>query len=157
MEFSSVGHGKFEFIHELINKVKIDFISLQETNKKDFEQNWLLALSGNKNFKWISAPPNGRLGGLLVGFNADTFEITDYQVQDFMIVCKINQKTKTGPRPWLTFMVRLIMKTKTVSNSKGHVLLGGDFNILRNSDEKINRVSLVGGVGCSMPLLNNMG
>jgi hypothetical protein len=63
----------------------------------------------------ISAPPNGRLGGLLVGFNAGTFEITDYQVQDFMIVCKINQKTKTGPRPWLTFMMWLIMKIKTDS------------------------------------------
>jgi hypothetical protein len=27
---------KFEFIHELINKEKVDFISLQETNKKEF-------------------------------------------------------------------------------------------------------------------------
>jgi hypothetical protein len=28
----------------------------------------------------------------------------------------------------------------TCSNSKGHVLLGGDFKILRNSDENINCV-----------------
>lgn len=85
---------KFEFIHELINKENIDFISLQETNKKEFDQNWLLAISGNKNFKWIYAPPNGRSGGLLIGLNADTFEIRGYQVQDFMIICKIVQKDK---------------------------------------------------------------
>jgi hypothetical protein len=48
--------GKFEFIHELINKGKVDFISLQETNKREFGQNWLLSLSGNKMFKWISSP-----------------------------------------------------------------------------------------------------
>jgi hypothetical protein len=39
--------GKFEFIPELINKEKVDFISLQETNKRQFGQNWLLSLSGN--------------------------------------------------------------------------------------------------------------
>ena len=86
--------GKFEFIPELINKEKVDFISLQETNKRQFGQNWLLSLSGNKLFKWISSPPNGRSGGLLVGFNLDTLDISDIQIKDFMIVCRVHHKIK---------------------------------------------------------------
>jgi hypothetical protein len=45
-------------------------------------------------FKWVSSPPNGRSGGLLVGFNSDTFEVSDIQTKDFMIVCVVHHKIK---------------------------------------------------------------
>jgi hypothetical protein len=48
--------GKFEFLQELITKYKVDFIGLQETKKKIFEQSWFEALNPQKNFTWISSP-----------------------------------------------------------------------------------------------------
>jgi mRNA deadenylase 3'-5' endonuclease subunit Ccr4 len=40
---------KFEFLQELITKYKVDFIGLQETKKKNFEQSWFEALNPQKN------------------------------------------------------------------------------------------------------------
>jgi exonuclease III len=137
--------GKSEFIHELINKEKVDFISLQETNKREFGQNWLLSLSGNKMFKWISSPPNGKFGGLLVSFNSDTFEVSNIQIKDFMIVCVIHHKNKNiswtfanvyGVAQAVNKDNFLIELAATCSHCKGPILLGGDFNILRSSDDK---------------------
>jgi hypothetical protein len=45
-----VKSGKFEFLQGLINKFKVDFIGLQETKKKNFDQNGIDALSPNKKF-----------------------------------------------------------------------------------------------------------
>lgn len=64
---------KLEFLRDLIRKEKNDFIGLQETNRKTFDDSWLNSISGNRNFAWFGAPPNGRSGGLLVGFNAEVF------------------------------------------------------------------------------------
>ena len=81
-----LGKGvKIEFIKELIRKERIDFIGLQETNKKSFEDSWLNSISGNRNFAWFWTPANGRSGGLLVGFNADAFDVRETEMGDFMI------------------------------------------------------------------------
>jgi exonuclease III len=44
---------KSEFLRDIIRKEKIDFIGLQETNKKGFEDSWLNFISGNRNFIWV--------------------------------------------------------------------------------------------------------
>jgi hypothetical protein len=40
--------GKFEFLKELITKHKVDFIGLQETKRKEFDQKWFEALNPKK-------------------------------------------------------------------------------------------------------------
>ena len=42
--------GKFEFLRELITRHKADFIGLQETKRKDFDQRWFEAINPQKNF-----------------------------------------------------------------------------------------------------------
>ena len=59
--------GKFEFLQELITKYKVDFIGLQETKKKIFEQSWFEALNPQKNFSWISCPLEVDLVGFWSG------------------------------------------------------------------------------------------
>jgi exonuclease III len=40
--------GKFEFLKELITRHKVDFIGLQETKRKEFDQKWFEALNPKK-------------------------------------------------------------------------------------------------------------
>jgi exonuclease III len=81
-----LGKGiKIEFLKELIRKERIDFIGLQETNKKAFEDSWLNFINGNRNFARFWTPAKGRSGGLLVGVNAEVFDIREVEKGDFMI------------------------------------------------------------------------
>jgi hypothetical protein len=100
---------KFEFLKELIRKERIDFIGLQETNKKSFEDSWLNSISGNRNFAWFWTPVNGRSGGLLVGFNADVFDVREIEMGDFMIKVLLVHKKIVLFGILLMFMVLLRM------------------------------------------------
>jgi hypothetical protein len=105
-----LGKGvKNEFLKELIRKERIDFIGLQETNKKSFEDMWLNSISGNRNFAWFWTPANGRYGGLLVGFNADTFDVRATEMGDFMIKVLLVHKENVLFGILLMFMVLLRM------------------------------------------------
>ena len=50
-------------------------------NLNDF---WLNSISGNRNFAWLWSPPNGRSGGLLVGFNSEVFDVSQHELGEFM-------------------------------------------------------------------------
>ncbi|KAL5663980.1 hypothetical protein ACJX0J_024088, partial [Zea mays] len=52
------------------------------------------AVNPQKNFTWISSPPKGRSGGLLVGFNTDIFDVISQDTSEFMISCLIHHKYK---------------------------------------------------------------
>lgn len=49
--------GKFDFLKKIIRGENLDFIGLQETNKKVFNHNWLDSISGQNMFIWLSSPP----------------------------------------------------------------------------------------------------
>ena len=53
--------------------------------KKQFNDSLLSLLAGNKLFAWFSSPPNGRSGGLLVGFNSDVFDVIEFEAGEFLI------------------------------------------------------------------------
>ena len=82
---------------------------------------------------------------LLVGFNSDTFEISNIQTKYFMIVCVVHHKNKNiswtfanvyGASQAANKDNFLSELAATCSHCKGPILLGGDFNILRSSDDK---------------------
>jgi hypothetical protein len=104
--------GKFEFLKNLFISKKVDFIGLQETNKKEYNQNWLDLLSGNMPFVWLNSPPNGRSGGLLVGFNADVFDVREQEVGEFMIRVLVLHKEKASFGILFVSMVEPKMSTK---------------------------------------------
>jgi hypothetical protein len=52
----------------------------------------LNSISGNRNFAWFWAPPNGTSGGLLVGFNADVFNVREQEMGEFMIRILVGHK-----------------------------------------------------------------
>jgi hypothetical protein len=86
--------SKVQFLRELIKDEKVDFIGLQETLRSHFSEAWLTSLAGIKPFAWFSAPPNGRSGGLLVGFNTDVFDVRENEIGEFMIRTLIYHREK---------------------------------------------------------------
>ena len=86
--------SKFEFLRELIRDEKVDFIGLQETKKNHFKESLLSSLAGNNLFAWFSSPPNGRSGGLLVGFNYEVFDVREHGAGEFMIRTLVLHKEK---------------------------------------------------------------
>jgi exonuclease III len=137
--------GKFEFLRELITRHKADFIGLQETKRKEFDQRWFEAINPQKNFVWISAPPRGRSGGLLVGFNSDMFDVIWQDKSEFMINCLIHHKVKNVDFNFVNIYGAAQVENKSrflsefssvCSHCNGPTIFGGDFNIIRSNEEK---------------------
>jgi hypothetical protein len=107
--------SKFEFLKELIRDEKVDFIGLQETKKNHFRDSLLSSLAGNKLFAWFSSPPNGRSGGLLVGFNSEVFDVREHEAGEFMIRTLVLHREKTLSGTLLMCMGLLKRSTKADS------------------------------------------
>jgi exonuclease III len=137
--------SKVQFLKELIRDEKIDFIGLQETQRSHFSYSWLASLAGSKPFAWFSAPPNGRSGGLLVGFNTDVFDVRENEIGEFMIRTLILHREQN--LIWNFVNVygaaqkenkgRLLCELSSFcSRSRDPLLVGGDFNIIRKAEKK---------------------
>jgi exonuclease III len=136
---------KIEFLKDIIRKERIDFIGLQETNKKSFEDSWLNSIGGNRNFAWFWSPPNGRSGGLLVGFDADIFDVREKELGEFMIRILVVHKEKGFIWNFINVYgaAQIDQKQKFLSELSSlcskcihPMLIGGDFNILRKESDK---------------------
>jgi exonuclease III len=136
---------KIKFLKDTLRKEKIDFIGLQETNKKPFEDSWLNSISGNRNFAWFWTHANGRSGGLLVGFDGDVFDVREKEMGDFMI--KILVVHKENGFIWNFINVygaaqndqkqKFLSELSSFCSKCNHpMLVGGDFNILRKEIDK---------------------
>ena len=64
--------AKHTRIADSIREHNLDFVGISETGKRDFSVSLLNRLSGSVDFTWISRPPRGRSGGLLLGVRNDT-------------------------------------------------------------------------------------
>jgi hypothetical protein len=106
-------NSKVQFLKELIRDEKVDFIGLQETQKSQFSDSWLSSIAGNKSFAWFSAPPNGRSGILLVGFNSEVFDVREHETGEFMIrTLVLHREKKILSGILLTCMVLLKRRIK---------------------------------------------
>jgi hypothetical protein len=105
----------------------------------------LNSIGGNRNFVWFWSPPNGRSGGLLVGFDADILDVREKELGEFMI--RILVVHKENGFIWNFINVygadQADQKQKFLSEFSSFcskcihpVLIGGDFNILRKDSDK---------------------
>jgi hypothetical protein len=62
--------AKHSFVHESIREHKLNFFAIIETGRANFSAPLLQHLSGGLNYVWYCLPPQGRSGGILVGFNS---------------------------------------------------------------------------------------
>jgi hypothetical protein len=70
----------------------LDFVAISETAKRDYSSSLLNRLSGGIDFEWVSHPPRGRSGGILVGVRADTMEILASSDGEFHIKLHVRNK-----------------------------------------------------------------
>lgn len=139
--------AKRNFLHDLSLEKNLDFIALLETYRRDFSDELLNSFCGNREFTWKWNPPNGRSGGILVGFNSQNFILQNQFHGEFFV--KLHLKNKCDGYRWALVAVygaaqhehkdRFLAEfVNTCSTESLPLMVGGDFNIIRNPSEKNN-------------------
>jgi hypothetical protein len=103
-------NGQYITIHSLRRPMSSSVNPNPETSP--FSDSLLASLVGSKLFAWFFASPNGRSGGLLVGFNTDVFDVREHKTGEFMIRTLIFHRKKISFGTLLTCMVLLRRRTK---------------------------------------------
>jgi hypothetical protein len=137
--------AKHLHIAESIRDYALDFVAISETGKRNYSTNFLNRLSGGEDFDWVSRPPRGRSGGLLIGVRSSTMEILDNSGGDFHI--KLHIRNKSDNFIWSLVSVygaaqdnfKPAFLRELVNLAKDNpypMVIGGDFNLLRYPHEK---------------------
>jgi exonuclease III len=122
-----------------------DLVGLQETMKQDFTDKVLEELSGGLYFKWVWLAARGRSGGILMGVKVDTLELESHSVGDYTVLMTIRNKlnnfrwevvTVYGPAQH-DYSLDFLLELDTICSRGGlPKVLGGDFNLIRNEEDK---------------------
>lgn len=155
--------AKSTFLYDTSLEYDLDFVALLETNRKDFSNEVLTTFCGGRDFHWYWNPPKGRSGGILLGINALTFDIIDFWKGEFSI--KVHLKNKSDGFRWVLMAVygaaqpehkdRFLAEfVSASSNEIIPMMVGGDFNIIRNPSEKTMIGFVADGLISSMRALN---
>jgi hypothetical protein len=137
--------AKHLHIAESIREHVLDFVAISETGKQNYSTSFLNRLSGGEDFAWVSRPPRGRSGGLLVGIRTTTMEILDNSGGDFHI--KLHIRNKSDNFIWSLVSVygaaqdvhkpAFLRELVNLAKDNPHpIIIGGDFNLLRYPHEK---------------------
>ncbi|KAG2617313.1 hypothetical protein PVAP13_3NG179957 [Panicum virgatum] len=132
---------------DICKEHNLDFIGIQETKSESFSATYLSSLAGNKHFCWKWLPARGTAGGILMGVDADNFDIVDWSVNTFSVSCKVMNK-KDGFGSMITTVYGPVYDDKKedfllelrsiCDNCEGPHIIGGDFNLVRSALDKSN-------------------
>ena len=137
--------AKHTRIADSIREHNLDFVGISETGKRDFSVSLLNRLSGGVDFTWISRPPRGRSGGLLLGVRNDTMEVLSSSDGEFHIKLHIRNKNDNFLWSLATVygaaqnehMPDFLRELVNLAKHNPHpIIIGGDFNLLRFPHEK---------------------
>jgi hypothetical protein len=134
--------AKHRYIADAIKERNLDFVAIMESGKQDMQRANLSQLSGGADFVWHCLPPRGRSSGILLGINATVLQISMIVEGEFYI--KFHLCNKIDNFKWIlmatygpaqeefktTFLSELVC---TYQQNSLPTLIGGDFNIMRNS------------------------
>ena len=151
--------AKYRYISDVVKENNLDFIAVMETGKQDMSKSNLTRLSGGLDFIWHCLLPRGRSGGLLLGINTSVFDLSLIVEGEFFI--KFHLSNKADHFKWILMAVYgpaqgdfksafLAALVRNCQHNHVPTLIGGDFNIIRNSEEKINLEELTNGAFFSM-------
>ena len=139
--------AKAGFLFVTSNEHNLDFITLLETHRKGYSDEDLNTFCGGREYFWHWSPPKGRLGGILLGVNLCTFYLLDVWTGEFTL--KMHLKNKCDGFRWVLIVVygaaqpeqkdRFLAEFVSASSNKNiSIMVGGDFNIIKNPLEKNN-------------------
>jgi exonuclease III len=150
---------KYRFISNLTKEHNLSFIALSETGRKSFTSPFLKNLCAKKDFICM-LKRRGRSGGILLGIDLSIFHIGAIDEGEYYI--KLHLCNKDDSFKWALVAVYgpaqedqktqfLAELVNMCSREALPILIGGDFNILRNPDEKIMRITTIDGHSFLMP------
>ena len=133
-------------VQEEIREHKLDIVALLETERSNFAAPFLRGLAIGRNYSWYCLPTRGRSGGILVGINNDTLCVKRVDAGDFCV--KFHLRSNDGFE-WNFVAVygaaqdehkypSLAELARICDNNALPIMVGGDFNIIRNPQEKNN-------------------
>ena len=139
--------GKHLLVKEVIREKRLDFLALSETGRSNFSTPFLNNLAVGFDFSWFCLPPQGRSGGMLIGINMATIQVTNVEVGDFCV--KLYVKSRFDGFEWVLVSVygaaqddkkNLFLSefVRMCENEPLPLMAGGDFNIIRKPNEKNN-------------------
>ena len=85
--------GKKPCIVDTLTKTNASIVAFQETKKEELTTAFLKSISGNKNFLWHHLPAVGTAGGVLVGVDADIFEVLQWSSLNYSVSCNLKVKS----------------------------------------------------------------
>jgi exonuclease III len=138
---------KPRFLFYSVTEHCLDFIALLETKRNDYNVIELGHYCANKNFLWEWNPPRGRSGDILVGINTDKFDVLDIKYGNFILKFKLHNKADNfewhmvavyGAAQESEKEIFLSELARMCDTENLPLLVGGDFNIIRNQSEKNN-------------------
>jgi hypothetical protein len=138
---------KFKHISDLTKEHSLNFIALSETGRSEFMPSFLKNLCAGREFLWHTMTPKGRFGGMLGGVDLQVFDIGAIDEGDFYVNLKLCNKADSfkwalaavyGPAQIDQKKIFLAEMVNLCSLENIPILIGGDFNIMRNSGEKNN-------------------
>lgn len=130
---------------EFIEDHKLQMVGLQETMKESFSDKELVEIAGARDFTWQWLPPKGKSGGILMGICLESLELEDFSIHEFCIRMSVRDRksnfrwdfiTVYGPAHHDLSKVFLEELRGICSCSLLPVILGGDFNLIREETDK---------------------
>jgi hypothetical protein len=95
--------AKHSVVHDTIVEFCLDFFAVLQMGRDNFTGPFLKNLPGGHDFLWYCLPPQGRSGGILVGFNAQTFKVKNVVSGDRCV--KFHLVTKSDNFEWSLVVV----------------------------------------------------
>jgi hypothetical protein len=133
---------------ELIRDHALDFICLQETMKMNYNAKFFRKIDLGGIFFWKWIPFIGKSGGILCGVRQDSFGVLGHKIGEYILRldfwdnkknCKWSLLTIYGPAHdefKNCFLAEIASFCHLIDCP---YIIGGDFNILRHSGEKISK------------------
>ena len=132
-------------LSDLIKQHSVDVVAIQETKRENFTKRFLNSIS-TKIDTWFWLPSVGRSGGILFGCDSDLMSVITVVQRQFSL--SVVLKNRSDNVEWLYTVVYgpVVVTLKTafwdelsqISISwTGLWLVSGDFNSIRNRDEKV--------------------
>jgi hypothetical protein len=153
---------KLKHIGDLTKEHNLNFIALSETGRSEFMPSFLKNLCAGRDFLCHTMDPKGRSRGMLLGVDLQVVDIGATDEEDFYV--KFHLCNKSDSFKWALIVVYgpaqddqkemfLAELVNMCSHENLPILMGGDFNILRHSVEKIMIDLIIDGHFFLMPSL----
>lgn len=137
--------GMTSYLSGIIQKNILDFVGLKETMKSKYTPAFFRKLDPSNVFSWDWIPSIGKSGGVLCGFRNDTFKIQSVRKGQYIIqfrlhrvslACDIAILVVHGSAHEEHKMEFLSELSSFCNDLRVPYVVGGDFNVLRHSEDK---------------------